>query len=178
MAADAADFHPSLHKKMAKVYIFHIFSMTILQRSLANFGEKTGGCSGEVLWCRCGLKRIIFPLIVAAGHKSGDVLGLIGARTLAMLNAILSTYCNSSNKSNTRNTKNTSNASNVSLWMYWGWLGQELWQCSMLTKHRPQRHLARSGDEHSTFSSLISVMCSWMKPTLMFYTWSVQCNGG
>ena len=45
---------------------------------------------------------MIFPLIVAAGHKSGDVLGLIGARTLAMLNAILSTYCNSSNKSNTR----------------------------------------------------------------------------
>ena len=40
MAADAADFHPSLHKKMAKVYIFHIFSMTILQKTLANFGKK------------------------------------------------------------------------------------------------------------------------------------------
>ena len=48
-----------------------------------------------------------------AGHKSVDVLGLIGARTLAMLNAILSTYCNSSNKSNTRKTRNTSNASNT-----------------------------------------------------------------
>ena len=63
----------------------------------------------NVLWCRCGLKRIIFPLIVATGHKFGDVLGLIGARTFALHNSILSTYCNSSNKSNTRNTRNTRN---------------------------------------------------------------------
>ena len=91
-----------------------------LNRKLCRYTLKSSQDHQEknVLWCRCGLKRIIFPLIVAAGHKSGDVLGLIGARTLAMLNAILSTYCNSSDKSNTKNTRNTSNISNASLGMY------------------------------------------------------------
>ena len=111
----AAAILPPVYTKKWQKFTYSIFSMTVLQKSPANFGRKKleDVVEKNVLWCRCGLKRIIFPLIVAAGHKSVDVLGLIGARTLAMLNAILSTYCNSSDKSNTKNTRNTSNASDT-----------------------------------------------------------------